>query len=418
MRSGPVERFVYYGLLSGVLVAIFSFTAAGDTPLAKRHQTSGLNSHFNFSGDTLADYLAYSRGIISRARVDLDNNSRENIIRANMPFALTPPARCPGSSTKRFQRGILLIHGLTDSPYWLRHLGTYFQQQCFYVLAILLPGHGTRPGDLLDVSWRDWTRAVDFGTDLLQREVEHTWLGGYSTGATLALYQAGRKAGIDGLILISPALRLVSNAAYAHWRQWFGRWWRPALWWQIQPDDDPYKYESFPVNGIVQLYQLTQELQPLLQQPPSLPLLIAASEDDATVDSRATIELFSRWQDRRKKLLWFSRDMQAQDGKLQIIDSRAVDKPSGHPIVSSSHISLLIPASDPQYGAEGRYASCLHYFGEQPQAWRRCKDRKEDILGETTAYFLSQGVVRRLTYNPYFEEMLEQIGRFIDTGVP
>jgi len=388
-------------------------------PLAERHLVSGLNSHFSFSGENFADYLAYSREIISHARIDLSDNNRETIISANMPFALIPPAHCPASTTKRFQRGILLIHGLSDSPYWLHHLGAYFQQQCFFVLTILLPGHGTRPGDLLDVNWQDWARAVEFGTGLLQRSVEQVWLGGYSTGATLALYQAGRKPGIDGLILISPALRLAPKAAYAHWRQWFGRWWRPALWWQIQPDDDPYKYESFPVNGAVQLYRLIQELQPLLQQPPALPLLIAASEDDASVDSRATIELFNRWPASRKRLLWFSREMQAQeDGPVQVIDSRAIDKPTNHPIRSSSHISLLMPASDPQYGANGRYASCLHYFEEQPRAWQSCKDRNEDLLGETTAYFLSRGIVRRLTYNPYYQDMLKQIDRFIQTGDP
>jgi esterase/lipase len=397
-----------------LLLSLLLTSTSHAQPLAARHQPSGLNSHFNFSGNNFADYLTQTRDMIARARLDLNDDNREDIITANQPFELLPAAECPKPATqKRFQRGILLIHGLSDSPYWLRHLGDFLQQQCFYVLTILLPGNGTRPGDLLEVSWQDWAKAVNFGAELLNQTVEQTWLGGYSTGATLALYQASRMPDIKGLLLFSPALRLTPKAAYAHWRQWFGRFWQPALWWQVQPDEDPYKYESFPINGAVQLYQLIQNLQPLLQQTPAVPLFIAASEDDRSVDSRATIKLFNQWSHADKKLLWFSREMQAQDGPLQIVDSRATDAFSHHPIVSSSHISLLLPASDRHYGANGSNAYCTHYFEEQPQAWQQCKARNEDLLGETTPYFLSQGVIRRLTYNPYYELMLQEVKRFI-----
>ena len=397
-----------------MLLGLLLSHSAQALPLAQRHQPSGLNSHFSFSGDNFADYLIQTRKMIASARLDLNNSQRESIIRANLPFELLPPDHCPAAATsRRFQRGILLIHGLTDSPDWVRPLGDYLQQQCFYVLSVLLPGHGTRPGDLLDVTWQDWANAVAFGTTLLSHSVEQVWLGGYSTGATLALYQASHKPDIDGLILFSPALRLAPKAAYAHWRQWFGRLWRPALWWQLQPDDDPYKYESFPVNGIVQLYQLIQTLQPILHQPPELPILIAASEDDASVDSRATIELFNRWPGKNKKLLWFSRDVQEQAGPLQVIDSRTNGNADNHPVASSSHISLLMPASDPHYGSRGDYANCSHYFEKQPQAWQQCKNRNEDLLGETTPFFLAQGVVRRLTYNPQYALMLQAIRQFI-----
>jgi len=404
------------GLLVILILGLLLAFPVRALPLAERHEASGLNSHFSFDGNSFAAYLSHTRQVISTARLDLNDNNREAIINANLPFELLPPEHCPKPSTaKRFQRGILLIHGLTDSPYWLRHLGKRLQQNCFYVLTILLPGNGTRPGDLLDVSWQDWVKAMDFGTALLKNTVEQMWLGGYSTGATLALFQASRQPDIRGLLLFSPGLRLSTKAAWAHWRQWFGRLWRPALWWQVQPDDDPYKYESFPINGAVQLYRLIQQLQTTLQQPPSLPILIAASEDDISVDSRATIELFKQWPHPRKKLLWFSREMQPQKGPLQIIDSRATDQASGHPVLSSSHISLLMPDSDPHYGTGGNYAFCSHYFNEQPLAWQQCKKRRENLLAETTPYFLSQGIVRRLTYNPFFEGMMREVTAFIQT---
>jgi FlaG/FlaF family flagellin (archaellin) len=41
--------------------------------------------------------------------------------------------------------GVLLLHGMTDSPYTMRHLATMFQEQGLYVLNLRLPGHGTVP---------------------------------------------------------------------------------------------------------------------------------------------------------------------------------------------------------------------------------------------------------------------------------
>ena len=54
----------------------------------------------------------------------------------------------------------LLVHGLSDSPYSMRALADTLYAQGYYVLALRLPGHGTVPAGLTDVSWRDWYAAV------------------------------------------------------------------------------------------------------------------------------------------------------------------------------------------------------------------------------------------------------------------
>ena len=41
--------------------------------------------------------------------------------------------------------GALLLHGLTDSPYSLRHVAELLAQQGYYALGLRLPGHGTFP---------------------------------------------------------------------------------------------------------------------------------------------------------------------------------------------------------------------------------------------------------------------------------
>jgi len=399
------------------LLVLLSTVAASGEPvqLGPRHQPSGLNSHFEEPDAVdFTRYRAQLGKMLTQARLDLDDGNRQTVAEANLPFELIPPSECARTGAEavqeRYPRGILLIHGLSDSPYSVRHLGDFLSQQCLYVVSILLPGHGTRPGDLLDVQWQDWDRAVDYGIQLVRRRADEIWLGGYSLGATLALYQTQHQHDIHGLILVSPALQLPALAALAGVRQWFGQFDKTALWWEILPDADPYKYESFPVNGITQMYALIQAVQPVLQTPPSLPLLIAASEDDATVDSRATLDLFKHWPAVSKQLLWFSREMQPQSGSVEIIDSRI---PAQH-IASSSHVSLLMPPDDPHYGAHGDYAACSHYYIEQPSAWQQCEARKEDLLAEITPYFLSQGVIRRITYNPDFDKLLAAIGAFLN----
>ena len=89
----------------------------------------------------------------------------DKIVDGNAPFELKPPAGCPSGHGKPYRRGILLTHGLTDSPYSMRALGSFFQKNCFRVMAILLPGHGTQPGDLLDIHWQEWAKAEAYGTD-------------------------------------------------------------------------------------------------------------------------------------------------------------------------------------------------------------------------------------------------------------
>ena len=58
-----------------------------------------------------------------------------------MTFVLEPDGAPRG--------GVLLLHGLTDSPYSLRSLGTVLVADGWRVVGLRLPGHGTAPSGLL-----------------------------------------------------------------------------------------------------------------------------------------------------------------------------------------------------------------------------------------------------------------------------
>ena len=78
----------------------------------------------------------------------------------NASFVLDP-------GVKNTKGVILLLHGLSDSPYYMRALGKVFKDEGFYVFALRLPGHGTLPSGLINVTWQDWYKATEWGVEQL-----------------------------------------------------------------------------------------------------------------------------------------------------------------------------------------------------------------------------------------------------------
>lgn len=61
----------------------------------------------------------------------------------NRSYILEPDGKPAGA--------VLLLHGLTDSPYSLRHIARLYRDRGFVVIGMRMPGHGTVPAGLSDV---------------------------------------------------------------------------------------------------------------------------------------------------------------------------------------------------------------------------------------------------------------------------
>ncbi|PEI05913.1 hypothetical protein CRM79_01245 [Pantoea agglomerans] len=167
---------------------------------------------------------------------------------------------------------VVLLHGLTDSPYSLRHIADTYRQQGYVAVAIRLPGHGTVPAGLTDVDWQDWMAA----TRLAVREATRLagirtplHLVGFSNGGALAVKYALDSLGDatlrrpQQLILLSPMIgvtRFARFAGIAGLPSVFPAFSKTA-WLNIVPEFNPFKYNSFPVHAARQTYLLTQALQ-------------------------------------------------------------------------------------------------------------------------------------------------------------
>lgn len=387
---------------------------ASAPPLGERHQVSQLNTRFNSEQLSFADYVAQSRAMIAKTHPAANPDDLAKIVEGNAPFELKPDASCAPGQGKPYRRGVLLTHGLTDSPYFMRSLAAFFQKNCFRVMAILLPGHGTRPGDLLNISWQEWAKAEAYGTDRLAAEVDEVYLAGFSTGGALSVYQSQKDKRVRGLFLFSPALKVTSLAAFANVHKIYS-WAAPSgKWLDIMPDRDLYKYESFPANAAAQIYELTKVVA--AQSPATtVPVFAAASQDDTTVDTQATIEFMGKARNSASRLVLYSTDPgKKPDGiapaQLEMMSSVFPEQK----ILSSAHTAIMLPPEDVHYGATGSYANCLHYYAGDKQKYDACSNRRiGDFQGELTKANLAAGVLRRLMYNPNYAALEVSLKKFI-----
>ncbi len=168
--------------------------------------------------------------------------------------------------------GVLLVHGLSDSPYSMRSLARVFHDQGYYVLVIRMPGHGTVPGALRWVTWQDWMAAIEVGASHVRSRLgdqQPFLLGGYSNGGALAVLYTLSALDDDELpvpdrvFLFSPAIGITRLAMASNWHRLFS--WIPLLekskWVAIQPEYDPFKYTSFPKNAGAQSWAVARKVQ-------------------------------------------------------------------------------------------------------------------------------------------------------------
>jgi len=365
---------------------------------------------------------------------------------------------------------VVFLHGLTDSPYSLRHIARRYRAHGYVSVAIRLPAHGTVPGALAEVEWEDWMAATRLAVREARQRIGPSLplhLVGFSNGGALAMKYAleaiedPQLTRPDRLVLISPMIGITAFARFA------GLAGLPAIlpafakaaWLGILPEFNPFKYNSFPVNGARQSWQLTRALQQqivrqarngqLVKLPP---ILTFQSVIDFTVSTRAIISsLYVHLPANGGELVLFDLNRDAKLGPLlrsasdavltrllpapprrfrttiianadsggsevveRVIEAGAAieqERPLGlvYPpgVFSLSHVALPFPSSDSLYGSE--------------------PDPSEDFginlgtiaaRGERGALIVSLDSLLRMSSNPFFPYLVGRIEEGIGSGVP
>ncbi len=355
---------------------------------------------------------------------------------------------------------VVLLHGLTDSPFSLRHVARQYRDLGYVAIGLRTPGHGTVPGALTTSTWRDWLAA----TRLAVREARHKvpagaplHLVGYSAGGALALKYAldaiedPHLARPDRIVLISPMIGISSFARFA------GLAGLPALlppfakaaWLSVVPEFNPFKYNSFPVNAGRQAYLLTAALQAQTARlarngrlDKLAPVLTFQSVMDSTVSTRAVVaSLYQFLPANGSELVLFDLNRNARLGLLlrtaftQSIDkivpppprkwrltiitntpsdpmanahstdpgalaehTRSLGTAYPRDVFSLSHVALPFPATDGLYGSS-----------PDPNENYGVNLGAVAARGEVGVLIVSLDVLTRITWNPFFPYVLSRI---------
>ena len=369
---------------------------------------------------------------------------------------------------KSANASILLLHGMSDSPYSLRHIGERLNNAGAYVLGLRLPGHGTAPSGLTRISWQDMAAAVRLAIRHLaqQNPQQPIYIVGYSNGAALAVHytletlQDNTLPRVKRVAILSPEIGLTPVAALAKWQARLGQLlgFEKLAWNAILPEYDPYKYNSFAVNAGNVAYQLTSEIQEQLttlndqDKLGNLPPILAfTSVVDATVSTPALISgLFARLPVGGHELVLFDINHEANIKPLmkwnskQIVQALEVNpdhnftltvvtneneqnttvymhtRPPGKEqspnsklalqwpkhIFSLAHVALPFPENDPLYGG--------HPEGENPGI------QLGDIAlrGERGVLWVSGTDMLRLRWNPFFPYIETRVFNFLGLESP
>lgn len=356
---------------------------------------------------------------------------------------------------------VVLIHGLTDSPYSLRDIAELYRARGFVAIGLRVPGHGTVPAALTETQWPDWLAATRLAMREARRRVgadRPIHIVGYSNGGALAVkyvLDASQHSELPmptRLVLLSPMIGVTSFARFA------GLAGLPAVlppfakaaWLDVVPEYNPFKYNSFPVNAARQSYLLTDVVRSQLlrmarehQLDRLPPMLTFQSVVDDTVRASAVmrtlyaqlpangseIVLFDVNRNHRFDSLLRASALQALQQLLPpaprryrttiiantaVDDSRTVTRTTEanqttveeaplsirYPddIFSLSHIALPFPPTDPLYGTE---PDTRENYGVRlgTQAPR----------GERGALVLNLDAVLRISSNPFYPYVRERI---------
>jgi alpha-beta hydrolase superfamily lysophospholipase len=290
---------------------------------------------------TLAQYLERESGLFDETRTMLQGAVKE-------------PERVPGNrywdgspnyqwkfpvdwnrtfelAPEQIKGGALLLHGLTDSPYSMRAIARALLAHGYYVLVLRVPGHGTVPASLERSTWQDWMAATRLGARTVRAKIGADLpflMVGYSNGGALTVKHQldaiddGALPRADKIVLMSPMIGISPAAALARVLDSlsFIPYFEKSAWTDVQPEFNPFKYNSFPLNGAIQTRALTVEIASSIRRLEKSgrltaipPILAFASVLDTTVSTTALVDtLFNHLPANGSELVLFDLNRLAQ----------------------------------------------------------------------------------------------------------
>lgn len=468
------------GLALAIALGFTLFAVSALPPLQPWHRTV-LDAEFSAARHADLDFAGYQQ-LEERLFAELHTvvgrwEPTEALLQSRFHPAGMPQLLAAGAPFNRSYRlpverprgAALLIHGLTDSPYSMKAMAEALHARGMDVTVLRLPGHGTLPSMMAEMSYTDWQAAVRLAARSVSARAPAGapfYIGGYSTGATLALLhalEAQDDASLrrpDRVLLVSPAIELARVAALASIIDVASVVPVPVLekvrWQEVSAEFDPYKFNSFPVNASRQVNRATRALRRALERARHrgrlaelAPVVAWQSVVDSTVGATGTVDvLFAALPGQQHRLVLFDVNRRDTFASVQRPQARAliervargprgytldivtnVDRasdtvvvqrllPDGsrqerptaldwpRDLVSVGHVALPFPADDPVYGFR---AGSGHAGIPSIGSWL--------LRGENGAITIALGALTRLRSNPFWPLIEQQLGEDLEADL-
>jgi len=210
---------------------------------------------------------------------------------------------------KAGRTGVLLVHGFTVTPANFRQFAEALAQDGYTVSVPLLPGHGTRPEDLVGVRWEQWLEAVAAAHDKLQETCGAVFVAGISLGGALALQLARARQTIRKLFLLAPAVYPlpILEAAVRWLLPWLRRlglrYWMHVAGDVKRRDGFELGYGKTALDGLSELVASMRSTQRILPEV-TTDVLIFQGRTDHEVPAKRALLILQRLGSRNKGLVW------------------------------------------------------------------------------------------------------------------
>ena len=470
-----------YGVLGVFITLVTVFVIMmNDRPDLSVWHTADLDEEFTVESNvsTFADYLALEDRLFREMDEEVCARiapSEKGLVNRYSKGSLSDPEQWKQNWNRSFEMpvdqpkaAVLLLHGMSDSPYSLRNLGEALHASGVHVVGLRIPGHGTAPSGLVRVTWQDMEAAVTIAMKHVAEKADGApvHIVGYSNGGALAVNYALEAANdpslpqVTSLALISPEIGVTGIAALAVWQARLGvlLGLDKLAWNSLLPEYDPFKYGSFAVNAGDVAHRLTNEIQrkiTVLESNGNLenlaPILAFSSIVDATVSAPVLIKgLFNRIPENGHELVLFDINSMAEIGPvLNWSPTEMFNALTEHPertftlslvtnidagtnevmlsslspgknvsvdaylglswpgdLYSLTHVALPFPHDDPLYGVDAEENDAVIRLGDLA------------LRGERGVLQIPAAEMLRLRWNPFYPFLEEKVLQFFKLDPP
>ncbi|MFN3742999.1 MAG: alpha/beta hydrolase [Anaerolineales bacterium] len=216
----------------------------------------------------------------------------------------------PGRGEKA-RIGCLLQHGFTGTPKEMRALGEYLNRRGYTVCGTRLPGHATRPEDMIRSRWQDWLASVEDGYSLLRACCDRIVLAGLSMGGALALLAASYLP-VAGVVAMAtpyqlpddprlPYLKLLSKI-----RPYLPKGKHPGEGWFSDGWKEHIAYPANPLRSLAELNELLGVMRTVLPTI-DVPVLLIASRDDHYIVENSMELIYAGLKTPDKTKIWIEK---------------------------------------------------------------------------------------------------------------